>query len=255
MPKGIRIAATLAAAFLALAQSAHAASATIYAGVNGKMKAVLMTPDGPGRHPAVLVLQTSAGVERQDFEYADRLVHEGYVALIPYYLDAYGISPLGRRKSFTKDAQPIYADLVACLDLLRKNDKVNGRNLGAVGFSNGGYFALWLAATGQVQAGISYYGAVTGDKSDNELNLFRRVFSAKSSPVLILHGDADSMVPVQKAIELDSILTASGASHEIHIYPGAEHRFDRSGGAANKTAANDAWTRSSEFLARNLKKQ
>lgn len=253
MTKRTRI-ATLAAAILFLAQTAPAATATINAGVNGHMKAVLMTPDGPGPYPAVLVLQTSAGVEHQDLEFAGRLMRDGYVVLVPYYLDAYGISPLGRRKSFTTDAQPIYADLVACLELLGKSQKVDGRKMGAVGFSNGGYFALWLAATGRVQAGVSYYGALTGDQSDNDLNFFRRVFSARSSPVLILHGDADSTVPVRKAIELDSILTAAGASHEFHIYSGAAHRFDRSRGAANKSAAADAWTLSSEFLAGNLKK-
>ena len=94
------------------------------------------------------MLETSGGVERQDLDYAGRLMHEGYVVLIPYYLEAYGIHPQERRQSFTTDAQPIYADLVACLELLRKNEKVNGKELGAIGFSNGGYFALWLAATG-----------------------------------------------------------------------------------------------------------
>jgi dipeptidyl aminopeptidase/acylaminoacyl peptidase len=65
--------------------------------------------------------------------------------------------------------------------------------------------------------------------------------------VLILHGDADSTVPIEKAIQLDSILTAAGSPHEYHEYAGAEHRFDREGGSANKEAAADAWLRSMAF--------
>jgi len=216
------------------------------------MSAVLMTPDGPGPYPAILVLHTSGGVESADLEFGKRLVREGYVVLIPYFLQAYGIQPKSRGETFTTYAQAIYSDFVASLNLLRNNPKVDGKRLGAIGFSNGGYFALWLAATGQVQAGVSYYGALTGAGTDRSLGLFREVFTSSSAPVLVLHGDKDSTVPVAKAIELDSILTAAKSSHEFQQYHGAEHRFDRDGGASNKAAAADAWQRTKTFLSTTL---
>jgi dienelactone hydrolase len=187
-----------------------------------------------------------------DLEFAKRLVKEGYVVLVPYFLQAYGIEAKTRQATFTTYAQPIYADFVACLKLLRDNPKVDGKKLGAIGFSNGGYFALWLAATGQVQAGVSYYGALTGAGTDKSLDLFRQVFTSGSSPVLILHGEKDSTVSVQKAIELDSLLTAAKSPHEYHQYPGAEHRFDRDRGGRNKEAAADAWQRTQAFLNKTL---
>jgi len=55
-------------------------------------------------------------------------------------------------------------------------------------------------------------------------------------------------VPVKKAIELDSILTAAQSPHEFHQYPGAEHSFDREWGGSNKKAAADAWQRTKAFL-------
>jgi carboxymethylenebutenolidase len=186
--------------------------------------------------------------------FAKRLVREGYVVLVPYFLDAYGIKAIAPQEAFTTHGQAIYADLAASLELLRKNVKVNGKRLGAIGFSNGGYFALWLAATGQVQAGVSYYGALTGAGTDNSLGLFRKVFTGSSSPVLILHGEADFTVPVAKAVELSSILTAAGTPLEFHAYSGAAHRFDREAGSANKDAAGDAWLRSMGFFDKILKK-
>jgi carboxymethylenebutenolidase len=237
-----------------LAQPAQANSTTVKTGANGKMKAVLMTPDGPGPYPAILVLHTSGGLESADTEFAQRLVKEGYVVLLPYYFAAYGIEARTRQLAFTTYAQDIYADLVASLNLLRSTAKVDGSKLGAVGFSSGGYFALWLAATGQVQAGVSWYGAVTGAATDKSLSLFRRVFTAGSAPVLIFHGDKDSTVPIEKAIQLDSILTAAGSPHEFREYSGTEHLFDREGGSANKEAAADAWLRTQAFFNNILKK-
>ena len=187
-------------------------------------------------------------MQSDDLGFAKRLVQEGYVVLVPYFLQAYGIDPQRRQLSFTTYADAIYADFVASLNLLRNEGKVNGKKLGAVGFSNGGYFALWLAATGQVQAGVSYYGALTGAGTDHSLGQFRQVFTSSSAPVLILHGDKDSTVPVNKAIQLDSILTAAHSPHEFHLYPGAEHSFDREWGGNNKKAAADAWQRTKAFL-------
>jgi carboxymethylenebutenolidase len=235
------------------AQPVLAKSTTVHIGT-GNMAAILMTPDGPGPYPALLVLHTSGGMECADTDFAKRMVNEGYVVLVPYFLQAYGIQPKMRAEAFTTYAQDIYSDFVAGLNLLRNNPKVDGKKLGAIGFSNGGYFALWLAATDQVQAGVSYYGALTGAATDRSLGLFREVFTSGSAPVLILHGDKDSIVPVEKAILLDSILTAAQSPHEFHQYPGAGHRFERDGGASNKAAAADAWQRTKDFLSKTLNK-
>ncbi|MGD0144432.1 MAG: dienelactone hydrolase family protein, partial [Rhizomicrobium sp.] len=212
---------------------AFADSTTIKIGASANMNATLITPDGPGPYPAILVLHTSGGLEPADLAFANRLAGEGYVALVPEFLAAYGISPQTRRASFTTYAEPIYGDFVAALQQLRTTPKVDGKRLGAVGFSNGGYFALWLAATNQIQAGVAYYGAVTGGGTDPGLDRFRQAFTARSAPVLILHGTNDGTVPFDRAAALDSFLTSIGAPHEFHSYDGADHRFDRTYGGAN----------------------
>ena len=142
---------------------------------------------------------------------------------------------------------------VVALDQLRANPKVDGSKRAAIGFSNGGYFAVWLAAAGKVRAGISYYGALSGAGSDREQVRFREVINDRSSPILILHGRADSTVPISQAAQLDRILTAAKVPHEYVNYDGAAHVFERTSGKDNEAAAADAWTRTLAFLKNNLK--
>lgn len=236
------------------AMSALAETKTIKVGVNKNVNAYLMTPDGPGPYPAILVLHTSGGLQPGDLEFAKRLVKEGYVALVPEFLDAYGIRPKTRKTAFTNYAQTIYLDFIASLDQLRNFKIVDGKKMGAVGFSNGGYFAVWLAATNQVQAGVSYYGALNGAGTDGSLSRFRLAFTSASAPVLILHGTNDSTVPIANATVLDSIMADAHSPHELIQYPGAEHRFDRDGGIGNEAAAVDAWQHTQAFLNNILKK-
>ena len=44
-------------------------------------------------------------------------------------------------------------------------------------------------------------------------------------PVLILHGEADTTVPVQEAYDLKELLERREQPYEIQIYPGAGHGF------------------------------
>jgi carboxymethylenebutenolidase len=233
--------------------AAHAETTNVMVGVKQNMRASLITPAGNGPFPAILLLHTSGGLRQEDIDYGQRLAREGYVVLVPAFLEAYGISSRGRQETFTTAAEPIYADLLAALDMLKRDPRVAGSKLGAIGFSNGGYFAIWLAATGKVQAGISYYGALSGGGSDRELNRFKGAFNNHSSPVLILHGTDDRTVPIAAAEHLNRITAGAGSPHEFHPYDGAGHEFDRSGSSQDKAAAADAWQRTLAFFGKYLK--
>ena len=232
-----------------------ATSSSVLVGVKHKMRATLITPDGNGPYPGVLVLHRNNGVESADLQYAGRLAKEGYVCLVPAFTEAYGITPDTRDNPFTTHAPPIYADLVDALDMLRHNEKVGGSKLGALGFSNGAYFALWLAATNKIEAGVSYYGAISGAGTTGAfMGHWRAVFSRTSAQVLILHGSVDSTVPVAVARLFGDILNTAHSPHEIHIYPGVGHLFERQPiSPADRAAAEDSWQRTLEFLRKYLK--
>ena len=222
-------------------------SATV--GIKRNVDATLYTPDGPGPYPGVLVMHPSVGLEQADREFGAKLSREGFIALVPAFLSAHGIRSETRRAAFTSDAQAIYDDFVYMLGEMNRLPKIKPGALGAVGFSNGGYFAAWLAATGKVKAGVGYYGAYSGAATDQELKRFAQSFSASSSPFLILHGRSDSIVGVKAAERLDAILNKARTPHQLVTYPDADHRFERNFSAVgNQAAAQDAWPRTVAFL-------
>ena len=45
-------------------------------------------------------------------------------------------------------------------------------------------------------------------------------------PTMLVHGNADSIVPVQASLEMYSALAKAGAAVEMHIYDGVPHAFD-----------------------------
>lgn len=233
---------------------ALAETKSLNVGVKRHMGATLIAPDAPGPYPGVLILHTSGGLDRADLDYAKRLSEQGYVCLVPAFMEAYGITAKTRVQTFTSSADDVYGDLVNAIAVLRASDKVAGAKVGAVGFSNGGYFAVWLAATGKVDAGVSYYGALSGAGSDRELTRFKSVFTGNSSPVLILHGTEDRTVPIGAAKRLVSILDAAKTPNEVRLYDDVDHRFDRDARTdAMKAAALDAWSRTLTFLGATLR--
>jgi carboxymethylenebutenolidase len=248
-----RLALLSIAAAVAIALPALAETRTLTVGVKSAMNATLIAPDGPGPYPGVLILHTSGGLRPADLDYAKRLSEQGYVCLVPAFMEAYGITEARRAQTFTVHASDVYRDLVAAVETLRGIDKVAGGRIGAVGFSNGGYFALWLAATGKIDTGVAYYAALTGAGTDKDLVRFSSIFSTASAPVLVLHGSNDLTVPVGAARRLASILDRAKSPHELRIYDGADHAFERGQQtAAARAAADDAWGRTLAFLGERL---
>lgn len=245
------VAVWLAATVFAVPVLADSKSLTV--GTNRHMAATLISPDGPGPYPGVLVLHTSGGLQQADLDFARKLADQGYACLVPAFMEAYGITARTRQQTFTGDARDIYNDFINAIEVLRNSDKVAGGKVAAIGFSNGGFFAMWLAATGRVDAGVSYYGALSGAGTDKELTRFSSTFNRASAPVLILHGMSDATVPVAAAQHLEQIVKSAGSPYEIQLYSGVDHVFERS--ARNDVtiaAAADAWDRTLTFLGQRL---
>ena len=234
------------ALWFASSLAAAADPVQVKVGVGQKMEATLYRPAGAGPFPGVLVLHTSGGLRPSDHAYAERLAAEGYVCLVPDFFRAYSLNESIRQQTFTTYAQSIYADFVSAIDTLKKTDGAQADRIGAVGFSNGGYWALLLAARGDVRAGVSYYGAVTGAGTDRTLSVLRNAFTSKSSPVLVLHGARDATVLPRYAEELKAIMTDAKAPYEFQMYESAGHSYER--GNFDAEAAADSWQRTLRFF-------
>ena len=248
---GLSVALTLAAV---PAFAGEPTSQAVRVGVHHNMEATLYTPDGPGPFPTLLLMHTSAGLTETDKGWCLKLAREGFICIVPAFLLAHGnLKGELRRLAFTQAAQEIYDDFVETIGELNRLPKARPGAVGAIGFSNGGYFALWLAATRQVKAGVSYYGALQGAGTDPQLTRFAKTFNAQSSPVLELAGQDDTTIGMKAVNRLEGILKTSGAPHEVKIYPDTEHDFDRTNmRPGNQAAAADAWPRTLAFFRRYL---
>ena len=144
-----------------------------------------------------------------------------------------------------------WSDIISGIDLLIADGVADPERLGIGGASHGGFMAAW--AIGQTDrfkaammaAGISDWGMLvatgewgtmdaalsgssgwegTGPHPHDQVSPIS--FASKiRTPVLIVHGEDDTNVPVSQAIYFHRALSWYGAEHELVIYPREGHGF------------------------------
>ena len=181
---------------------------------------VLESPVGDGPYPGVVLLHGASGWHPALADLASGLADEGFVVLaIDYYAEA-GRTPTGSAEKLV--AWPSYqASVRNAAQYLQSLPQVAGRSIGLVGFSRGAFLAVSVASsTAGVGAIVDFYGGGGGGVASLEEDV------QGLPPVLILHGDADSIVPVRFAYALRDAVVASGGEAELRIYEGARHSFN-----------------------------
>ncbi|HET8720269.1 MAG TPA: dienelactone hydrolase family protein, partial [Candidatus Nitrosotenuis sp.] len=74
-----------------------------------------------------------------------------------------------------------------------------------------------------------------------------------NSPILGIYGREDKNIPVSDVMKFESELDDLGINNEFHIYDEAGHAFaNPSAKSYFKNQAQDAWSRTIVFLAKNL---
>lgn len=215
-------------------------------GVSPSVWGVLELPSSPGPHPGVVILHGSAGWRPAYAEYAKGLADSGFVALaINYFAETGRDTAWGQSMRMWLDWQ---AAIGSAAEYLRSLPTVSSDSLGLIGFSRGAFLAISVASTiPGVKAVVDFYGGI--NTSTNSLENQVRNFP----PLLILHGDADTIVPIQFAYNLLDAVVGAGGDVEMHIYPGAHHAFNATFSPAyNESAASDSYRRTIEFLRRRL---
>ncbi len=176
-------------------------------------------PKESGKHPAILILHGAGGMEigGPEFrEFGRELARRGYVAQLVHYFDQTGT----KRADSTAIGRSFSLWMLTIGDALTsvtKQPNVDPDRVGLLGFSLGSYLSLSVASQDRrVSAVVEYFGGLPDLFA---LNLKR------FPPTLILHGDADDIVPVSEARKLERRLREKGFPFEIRVYPGQKHRF------------------------------
>ena len=92
--------------------------------------------------------------------------------------------------------------------------------LALVGFSQGTMMSLHVGLRRKPACIVGYSGALAGDVP---------ALGADAPPVLLVHGDADTMIPAEAMFAASVALGRAGTSVQWHLAPGVGHGIDPSG--------------------------
>jgi dienelactone hydrolase len=175
------------------------------------------------KRPGVVVYPEWWGMTDYPRSRAKQLAELGYVA---FAADMYGDGKstddpkeAGAWAGAVKGDDKVLVDRAkAAMDLLKKDSRVDGSQIGAIGYCFGGTVALELARSGaDFQGLVSFHG---GLETDNPAE------AGKFKPkVLICTGGLDSFVPAKQVMAFEEEMTNAGADWQVITYGGAHHAF------------------------------
>jgi carboxymethylenebutenolidase len=212
---------------------------------HGPVRAWRADPSGP-THSAVIVLQEIFGANAHIRSVTERFAAAGFVALAPSLYDpvapgvelAYSETDVQRGVALRNELGFDRAvDIVAtAVDELHNE----GLRVGAVGFCWGGSVSF-LANTRLGLPAVSYYGARTVPFLDEPLR----------APMMFHFGERDASIPPGVVEQHRN----KQPKARIHVYPGADHAFNRDvdNHVYDPASAEQAWRRTLDFLAENLR--
>ena len=222
-----------------------------YATVGGKpVKGYLARPQGAkGPLPGLIVIHEWWGLNDNVRAMARRLAGEGYAALaVDLYAGKTAADPEAAMKlmqAASDNEAPGIANVKGAYDYLTKDQKAP--KVGTVGWCFGGGWSLKtaLALPDKVNATVMYYGQVVTDP---------KKLAPLQMPILGNFAGEDKGITPANVKAFEQALKDGGKSVDIKIYEGANHAFANASGKAYKAdAADDAWKRTVDFFAKNLK--
>lgn len=209
----------------------------------------LVSPDKPGRYPAVIVIHEWWGLTDWVKEQARKLAVQGYVALA---VDLYH----GKATAEPEEASSLVrglpqgravADLQGAFAYLYGRQDVDRDHIGSIGWSMGGGLSLQLAIhQPRLAACVVNYGVLPTDPND-----IQQIFA----PVLGNFGADDRGITPDEVHDFEKTMREMKRRIDVKIYDGAGHGFENSmnTNAYRPEATADTWTRTIAFLNKSLK--
>ncbi len=210
------------------------------------LEAYLAAPEGPGPHPAVVVIHEAYGLNDNIRDIARRFANEGYIALAVdlfagrnrmvcmfRFMGGMLINPLNHQG---------IKDLKAALTYLSLQSGVDPGRVGAIGFCMGGGFAIgWACTDDRLMVIAPFYGT-----TPRPIEAVQR-----ACPVVGSYPENDFTANMGR--KLDAALDDYHVDHDIKVYPDAKHSFfNDQRPNYNAEASADAWQRTLAFFKERL---
>lgn len=194
-----------------------------------EITARLYRPDAAGPVPAMVILSSSAGVQRhRELHYAQRLAASGIAACV---VDSFG--PRGVRSTVADQSKvsafQMECDAVAALRFLRGDPAIDGDRIGVMGVSKGGVAAINSAIAvrlkwrGVEDAFALHVGICPGCVAQH------RDATTTDRPIFFMLAQHDDYTPARFAIDYAQRMRASGNGRiRVKVYT-AHHGWESIG--------------------------
>jgi len=194
----------------------------------GTVTGDLSLPAGSDRVPAVIVLHSCAGVTPEIAQWTRELNRMGYAALVVDSFTGRGVQEVCTGHRSVNPGSRL-TDLFRAQELLITHPRIDPQRIGVLGFSYGGWIALWAShdwyqrrfMRGRMRPPAAYaafYPAGCNVKLLQEGDVH--------GSVRIFHGTADDWMTIDHCRDWVARRRAVGRDVSIIEYEGALHGFD-----------------------------
>jgi len=203
--------------------------------------------------PGVILFPTVMGVTDLERGFAERLVGQGYSALVA---DIYGRrfvpdqrgEAMAAMHALREDRADLRDRLLGVLGSAVGQSEIDSARVAAIGFCFGGQNALDLARAGADVAGVASFHGLFDPPGLAPL--------AITAKIAAFHGWDDPLVAPEAVVALAAELTAAGCDWQIHAFGHVGHGFTNPGATGampgikyDERTAKRAWRACDEFLA------
>lgn len=219
--------------------AAHAGTTVTYPVGDASYEGYMAEPTR-GSKGLVIVIHDWDGLDGYEKTRAEMLADEGYHA---FAVDLYG---KGNRPDTTEGKKALVGQLyndretmrTRILGGLEKARQMSGQSDAVVmGYCFGGGATLELARSGMGENVVGYatfHGSLDTPEGQS--------YEGTTTPILILHGGADTGIPNSLAASLADDLEASGTPYRLEVYSGAPHAWTVFGSERYREGADkESW--------------
>jgi carboxymethylenebutenolidase len=170
--------------------------------------------------PAILLLHGSGGNLAFWFDrFAPQLSRLGVACYAVHYFDRTGTTRADAATILDGRHVPLWLTTIAdTLAYIAGRPGIDPSRIALLGVSLGAFLSLAAAtASKNIRAIVEISGGLAQPYASQATSSF--------PPTLILHGEADSIVPVSHATELNALLDRLSVPHQMQLFPSEGHWF------------------------------
>jgi len=180
-----------------------------------------------GRMPAIIIMHTSAGINAATTRWAQEFNDHGIASFVLDSFSGRGISnTLSDQSKLSYFVEIV--DAYAALSVLAKDDRIDPKRIAIIGFSRGGFAAIYTSLNrfrkAFAPAGIAF-AAHIGVFAPCYTTL-RDETDVTRVPIRFFHGLDDDYDPAEACKNYSERLTAAGADVSFKGFPGVSHSYD-----------------------------